>query len=428
MQALPFFEELGRGFLEILFTPFFYVAILLVYLQYRRQVALERRLFGVRVTSAETQTLRSLGYGIFGGLVATLLISAVGIVLNPTDFAYVWAAAVVLALFNVRFICFAYACGILSLVALMLNALPEYPVSWPWLADLYRDLRALSISHMLALVAVLHLAEALLVALQGGEGASPVFVQSKRGRLIGGFILQKFWVLPLAAVVVTGAEGLESPSWWAILPLAGLHGLEVIPIPAVLGYSGIALARHPDEKAARTAKYLTFYAAVLLALAILGGRFMPSILWIAALFAPVGHEILVRWEAADEKSRQPRFVKPLQGIRILSVLPDSPAAGMELKPGETIMKANGVPVNTPFDLHFALNQNPAFIKLEVVDEQGEIRFVGKPRFTGDHHGLGLILVPDEAAREYVRLDTIPLWKRLWSSLGGVSKRSRNQSA
>ncbi|GAX90823.1 PDZ domain-containing protein [Effusibacillus lacus] len=423
MEALPFLLELGRGFFAILLTPFFYVAILLVYLQYRRQVTLERRLFGVRVTSAEIQTARSVGYGVLGGIAASLFISGVGIVLNPTDFAYVWVLAVVLAIFNVRFVCFAYAGGILSLAALILNVLPELSISWPWLAEAYLDLRSLSISHLLALVAILHLIEAMLVFLQGADGASPIFVQSKRGRLVGGFILQKFWVIPLAAVVATGSQGLQIPAWWTLLPVAVSQGLQILPIPAVLGFSGVALSRQPAEKAARTAKYLALYALALLGLTIMGGKFLPSFLWIAALFSPVAHEWLVKREMDEEKIRQPRFTKPLQGLRILAVLPGSPSESMGLKPGETIVKANGMPVNTPYELHFALNQNPAFIRLEVVDEQGENRFAGKPRFTGEHHSLGLILVPDDAAREYVRLETIPVWKMLWN----LFARKTNQS-
>lgn len=426
MQELPFFIELGRGFIGILLTPFFYLAILLIYLQYRRQVSLERRLFGIRVTSAEQQTIRSVLYGVLGGIAASLLMAGLGIVLNPTDFIYVWVLAVVLAIFNVRFICFAYAGGILSAISLVLQSLPEFSVAWPWLGSIYTDLRELSISHLLALVAVLHLIEAFLVAMHGKYGASPVVVLGKRGRLIGGFILQKFWAIPLAAVVVTGTAGFDAPHWWLLLPAASFQGLQVLPVPAVLGYSAVALARHPAEKAARSAKWLAVYAAILLALSI-GGSYVNWLLWIAAVFSPLAHELLIWWETTDEKIRQPRFIKPLQGVRILAILPDSPAASMELHPGEIISKVNGAPVNSPFDLHFAINQNPAFIKIEVIDEQGEIRFVGKPRFSGEHHSLGIILTPDESAREFVRLDSIPIWKRVWNTLS-VSKRGTKSSA
>lgn len=426
MQALPFFVELGKGFFGNLLTPFFYAAILLVYLQYRRQVGLERHLFGVRVTSPEMQAVRSLGFGAIGGVAATLLISGLGIVLNPADFAYVWGVAIFLTLFNLRFICFAYAGGILSVVSLILNTLPEYNIDWNWLAGAYEDLRALSIPHLLSLVAVLHLIEALLVALQGNEGASPVFVQSRRGRLIGGFILQKFWVIPLAAVAVTGTSSFNTPPWWGVLPLIGAQGLQILPIPAVLGFSSLALARHPREKAIRTARWLALYALILLGLSI-GGGYVPALLWLAALYSPIAHEVLVWWEMVDEKVSQPLFVNPLHGLRILALLPGSLAESMELKPGEIILKANGVPVNTPFDLHFAINQNPAYIKLEVIDENGGIRFVGKPRFSGDHHGLGLILTPDESAKEYVSLDALPIWKRVWNSMNG-SKRGDQTTA
>lgn len=424
MQVVPFLLELGRGFFGNLLTPFFYLAILLVYLQYRRQVALERQLFGIRVTSAEQQAIRSLGYGAAGGLAATLLISGIGIVLNPTDFVYVWILAVILAIMNLRFVCFAYAGGILSFVSLLLNALPEMTVAWPWMAKIYEDLRGLSAPHLLALVAVLHLTEAILVSVQGGQSASPVFLQGKRGRLIGGYILQKYWVIPLGAVVMTGTGGLDSPGWWGLLPIIGLQGLQIFPVPAVLGFSGLALARHPQEKAARTAKWLAVYALALLGLALAGAYWSP-LLWAAAIFSPVAHELLIWWEMTDEKFRQPKFVKPLQGVQILAILPNSPAEGMELKPGETIVRANGVPVNTPFELHFAINQNPAFIKLEVVDENGENRFAGKPRFSGDHHGLGLILVPDEAAKEYVSLDAIPIWKRIRNLFSGSKQEEKS---
>jgi hypothetical protein len=424
MQVVPFLLELGRGFFGNLLTPFFYIAILLIYLQYRRQVSLERQLFGIRVTSAEQQAIRSLGYGAVGGLAATLLISGIGIVLNPADFLYVWVLAIILAIFNLRFVCFAYAGGILSFVSLLLHAFPDMTLGWPWVANLYADLRSLSIPHLLALVAVLHLTEAILVAVQGGQSASPVFLQGKRGRLIGGYILQKYWVIPLGAIVMTGTGGFDSPAWWGLLPMIGWQGLQIFPIPAVLGFSGLALARHPQEKAVRTARWLAAYALILLGLALAGAYWSP-LLWAAAIFSPVAHELLIWWEMTDEKIRQPKFAKPLQGVRILAILPNSPAEGMELKPGETIVQANGVPVNTPFDLHFAINQNPAFIKLEVVDENGENRFAGKPRFSGDHHGLGLILVPDEAAKEYVRLDSIPIWKRIWNSVSGSKHQGKS---
>lgn len=423
MTEFSFLLAVLRGLMQVLAHPLFYVALLLVYMQYVRQNGMERRMFGVRVHSPNEQFLRSLGYGVAGGLLATALLTAVGAVLNPSDLLYVWVVALCLALINARFICFAYAGGLLSVISLVLQALPEWQLAPGTLATIYADLRGLHIPQLMALVAVLHLVEALLVYLNGSEQPMPVFVEGKRGRLIGGFILQKFWVVPMAAFVVVGTgSGVTAPSWWPLIPLGAMGSLMVVPFPSILGYSGVALTQTPKKKAATTSRYLAGYSLVLLGLAV-GSAYWPPLLWVAALFCTVAHEVLILIEIREEQSGQPIYVRPLQGLKILSVLPQSPAQEMGLSSGETIVRVNGTPVNTPYDLHFALNQNPAFAKLEVLTPEGEPRFASTPIYMGDHHQLGIILVPDDQARQFVRLDSISPWRWLWGRLVGGGKQA-----
>jgi hypothetical protein len=413
------------GLVRVLAHPLFYVALLLVFLQYWRQNGMERRMFGVRVTSLADQFVRSLTCGLAGGLVATILLTLVGAVLAPHEILYVWVVALALSVINVRYICFAYAGGLLSVVSLILQALPEFMTGPAWWLTILHDLRGLHIPQLMALVAILHLVEALLVRWNGAEQPLPVFVSGKRGRLIGGFILQKFWVVPMAAFVVTGTDhGVHAPSWWPLLGGMGAvgAGLQAVPFPAVLGYSGVALTQSPQKKALGNAKFLGFYAVILLALAI-GGSYWTPLLWLTALFCTIAHETLILWEIRLEQSGQPHFVRPLQGLKILTVLPKSPAQEMGLLSGETILRVNGTPVSTPYDLHFAINQNPAYAKLELLSPEGEPRFSSTPIYMGDHHQLGIILVPDDQARQYVRLDSINPWRWLWGRLVGGGKQA-----
>lgn len=424
MDTLTMIGQVLLGFIGIVANPIFYVALLLVFMQYWRQNSLERELFGVRVTSAFTQTGLSLLFGIFGGIVTSVLMALLGVALNPHDFLYVWALAVVLATLHVRWICFAYSGGILSLVSLVLQLIPDFQTPWVWLNTMLYDVEHVAIIPLLALIAILHLVEALLVYVQGGTSPAPAFVQSKRGRIVGSFLLQKTWVIPIAAFVVTGSSSdtLAHPSWWPLLPILGA-GLQVIPIPAVLGFSGMAISSTPHEKAQRVAAGMTIYSLILLLLAV-GAVMWPWLVWVGAIFSPVAHEWLIYQQQQEESEKQPRYVRPLLGLRILAVLPGSPAAAMELKSGEVIVKANGVPVNTPFDLHFAINQNPAFVKLEVLDEQAQVRYPAKSLYDGDHHGLGLILVPDDQARQFLQLKEIPVWKSIQRRLSFGKGRRR----
>jgi hypothetical protein len=413
MSVTAYAWEVLREFARNAASPWFYVALSLIYLQYRRQNRLERHLFGLRVTSPVEQTMLSLVFGIIGGAVVTALLSLFGIVLRSQDFTYIWIVAILLACLNVRYICFAYAGGILSLLSLLLQSLPPLSFRAPVLLDIYRDLLALQVSHVLALVAVLHLVEAMLVWWQGGRGATPVFLAGKRGRLVGGFALQKFWVLPLAAGVLTGVQpSVQPPSWWGILPLPSVSGLEIMPVPAVLGFAGLAIAREPAAKAKRTAGALALYALCLLLL-VIGSAWYPPLLVAGAVFAPLAHEWIVFWERADERNRAPLYVHPVRGLRILAVLPKSPAREMGLSPGETILRVNGMEVCSKFDLHAAIDRNPAFVRLEVADVRGEIRLVKKPLYEGEHHALGVILVPDEEDAQAVHLESVPLWRIFW---------------
>jgi hypothetical protein len=45
-------------------------------------------------------------------------------------------------------------------------------------------------------------------------------------------------------------------------------------------------------------------------------------------------------------------------------------------------------------LHEALRMNPAFCKLEVQNREGESKYLQSPIYDGDHHQLGIILVPE----------------------------------
>jgi len=88
---------------------------------------------------------------------------------------------------------------------------------------------------------------------------------------------------------------------------------------------------------------------------------------------------------------------------ILGVLPDSPAAGMNLQVGELVMKVNGASVNDEESFYNALQQNRAHCRLEVLDINGQIRFAQRALFENEHHELGILFVQDERKWETKRV-------------------------
>lgn len=347
-------------------------------------------MFGIGKITPWREVLYSLVFGIVGGLIGSMLLVYFGVILdaNGSDFIYLWAVSLALALWHPRYICFAYSGGLIGLSFLLFG--------WP----------NVNVAAILAVVAVLHLVESLLIWMDGASGASPITFRSDHGRTFGGFSLQRFWPVPLAVLLLyplppdaLGA-GVAMPDWWPLLPVAAHLNLDeatvvLWPVVAGLGFTDLAVARRPVAKARGTAGLLLLYSVALLALAV-GGAHLPWLLWPAVLFSPLAHEWLIVYSLRRELSAQPLYGPQDDGVQVLDVAPGSPAAIAGLAPGAVITEIEGTPVRTPADVREQLRLGPAHPLIRF--RHGSAAEERRVRRGGGHESaLGLVLVPDPSA-------------------------------
>ncbi|UOF91355.1 PDZ domain-containing protein [Fodinisporobacter ferrooxydans] len=424
MEWLNDVLALFQGYLYLPMNPFFYLAIVALWIQYKRQMQIERDMFGLRIHSVADQMLRTILFGCMAGMIGTVFISVFSIAVSSTDLLLIWIVSVLLSLFHIRYLCFAYAGGLIGFLSICLKFIHP-PAYLPAVGmDIWNALRDVSAADLLALVALLHILEALLVWLQGSEGALPVFVEGRRGKIVGGFVLQKFWLVPMVSFVgvmgqthgLAGDAGAYHPFGIQLLSFPHVFtAYHIAPFPVMLGYSTWTLTKNTKQKVKQSAGLVAVYGICLLALVELGLKY-PILLLLASICSIVVHEWIILFDNKQERMGAPIYIKPLKGLKLLAVLSGTPAEIMGLQAGDTIVRVNGIPVNTPYDFHFAISQNPAYVKLDVLDERGELRLAGKPLYAGDHHQLGVILVPDETALQYVVLYPANVWsvmKRLF---------------
>ena len=338
-----------RGVWDVVVDINFWLILALVGFQYRQMQKNQRKMFGVYNYSMTQQLLLAGVYGLIGGIAASFLLTLVGVTLNQLGLDYIWPVALVLMLVNMRFLCFAYAGGLVALANVLFG--------WP----------EVNVPQVLSLVAVLHITESLLIAISGGYSAMPMIVKKQDGRLVGAFSLQNFWPLPLvilAAVAVpanTVAGGIM-PEWWPLLPLAqepptGSRWIYVLaPVVAALGYTDMAIASLPQQRRWQSALHLAGYSILLLVLALLSAKYV----WLqvfAAVLSPLGHEWLIQMDNRRELEAPPRFVPPPYGLMVLDTVFDSPADNV-FKPGDIITSIAGLSVNNRYDLAAAISQIP----------------------------------------------------------------------
>ncbi|WP_051330979.1 PDZ domain-containing protein [Aneurinibacillus terranovensis] len=410
--------------LRFFINPVLYVFIFYMYLLYRRQVGIERRLFHARMTTASLELLRSIGYGVIGGLGASVLLIAFGVALSYQEMLLLWIVSVVLALFSVRFLSFAYAGGLLGILAFFA---PWFHIGGTGILPSVIDwVNALHVPSILALVAVLHIVEGLLMHSKPEKGASPVYIAGKRGRAIGAFQLNKFWLLPLF-IFMPGSTGAGFsftglPSWvpWFY---SGSAVLSLLPVPSVVGYMDVAVTMPPFEKSKQSGKKIIWWGIALFIIAY-AAKYLPVFALIGSLLSLFSHELIRIYGRLREKQISPLYVQLKDGVRVLAVIPGSPADEMGIVTGDVIIKVNGVNVLDKDDIYPALQRQSAFCKMEVKNQKGYIKYVQRSLYQGEHHELGIVLAPDASVQRYVKpgqASIVDLFRRKTYRLGGTGK-------
>lgn len=385
---LPWLEILQLLLLTtmaVFLEPLFWLILAVVAYQYYQMKKSQLAMFGVAGVSLNRQVLWAMLYGICGGLMGSLVLTLVGVNIDRMGIQYIWPLAIFLAMINMRFLCFAYAGGIVAILSAV--------TGWP----------DVDVPQVLALIAALHVTESVLIAISGRYGAVPVILQHGN-RLVGAFNLQNFWPLPLVLLGTVAmpagtlsAGAFHMPDWWPLLPLsieppAGSEWVYVMmPVVAALGYADMAITSTPEVRRRKSALALAFYSLSLLVLALLAAKF-PWLALPAALLSPLGHEYLVRRDNRIEMSGTPRYVPPERGIMVLDTVERGLARGMGVKTGDIILGLSGLPTSCGSDLGYAIEWAPPLFEIVILREEREMTLPG--RFPPGARRLGIILVPE----------------------------------
>ncbi|HAL01627.1 MAG TPA: PDZ domain-containing protein, partial [Exiguobacterium sp.] len=214
---------------------------------------------------------------------------------------------------------------------------------------------------------------------------SPSLVVSKRGRFIGGLSANKLWLLPL--LVFVPGDVLET--WW---PRYSFPELVPIVLWFPIGFRFLFTGQLPQElmRPLVQGRLITSLVAILLTvLAYVTGQaeWLYGIVLLLVL-----HILLHQRVKRLNRAQTPLFLNGTRGAVILGTLPDKPAAEMGLIPGEAIYKVNGEKVDSEASFYEAIQKHKPYLRLEVMNHNGDIRFAQRAFYEQDHHELGILFV------------------------------------
>lgn len=397
----------STSMLAFLTSSIFVVFLMLLFIMYRRIVGAQLSVYGEKLKYSFGDLFStSILSGILGGLFGAIIITVSGITFyNFVGIEYIFIVSMLLMLIHPRYICFSYSGGILGLVVLINNHLLNggYVDKDNIIVSFINNNLNFDVTAMVALIAVLHLIEGILVWFDGSRGAIPVFTKRK-GQVVGAFVLQRYWIVPILLYGYMQnpqmlGDQMATPSWWPLIrPPLSEEELKVAVyaiisfLPAVLGYGDIAVTHTPKDKARITSIYLLGFSIILLLLAVLSVE-IYAVKFIAVLFAPIGHDAMIMYQRYRDKNNEPLLKYSNEGIVVVDTIPDSPAEKMGIKSGDLIVAINNIRVNTIEDIESILAQYATFIWIDVVNKGGEKRIVEYSNYLSGVKSLGIINVP-----------------------------------
>ncbi|MCK1994434.1 PDZ domain-containing protein [Peribacillus muralis] len=377
---------LGKLFLH----PLLYISIAYcLFIGYLR-VKRERHDFNTKVYRASMELRSSLLHGLIWGLILSCLTLVSGMTI-PLAAMYIMAVVTILAVLtmNKRIVSPVYTVGITFFILFFLY---DSEFKLPILQTALNQLDRSIYPTLVILIGLLLIAEGFLIVSNGSKKVSPQLQLSKRGQPIGAYVSQKLWLIPMF-VMIPGGQLPAPIDWYPVFSIGDI-AISPIVLPFLIGFKQKLHGTLPEQAIRAYGKKVGALGLMITALAIVG-YWYPTIAIITAILAILGREFLHHSQRAMDQKLPFYFSKSKLGVQILGVIPHSPADKMGLVKGEVISKINGVIVREEEELYRALQINRAHCKLEVIDNNEQIRFVQRALFDGEHYELGILFVDDQ---------------------------------
>ncbi|PWG53411.1 PDZ domain-containing protein [Ligilactobacillus salivarius] len=363
-----------------LLTPVLWLGILYVIISYNQRINKERKQFRVAINKDFYEGRNFIKYGLFFFVIGSLISMILGLTL-PTNSVYIYQILVVLAFLingfsTTSMLLVMTAAGILELVV---------PRFITFFGDVFPEISGPS---WLLLIFISILADYYLTRNMKKHPLSPKIKSGKRGRNIATYLGRETVVFPLLALIPSGTLS-STLNFWPVFNI-GNQKFSLILFPIFISTSVKVIKRAKERVIQDKLKNIELLLGLTFVLIVLT-KFMSKLFLISLIILTVVSiffEIKLR---KKEKDADAWYVETDEGIRIISVQPETPAAKMKLQPGDVILTCNNRVVNSEEEFYQALQLNSAYCHVKVRTYEGDLRIAESAIFMDSPHEIGLIL-------------------------------------
>lgn len=363
-----------------LLIPVLWLGILYVIISYNQRINKERKQFRVAINKDFYEGRNFIKYGLFFFVMGSLISMILGLTL-PTNSVYIYQILVVLAFLingfsTTSMLLVMTAAGILELVV---------PRFITFFGDVFPEISGPS---WLLLIFISILADCYLTRNMKKHPLSPRIKSGKRGRNIATYLGRETIVFPLLVLIPSGTLS-STLNFWPVFNI-GNQKFSLILFPIFISTSVKVIKRAKERVIQDKLKNTELLLGLTFILIVLT-KFMSRLFLISLIILTVVSIFLEIKLRKKEKDANSWYVETDEGIRIISVQPETPAAKMKLQPGDVILTCNNRVVNSEEEFYQALQLNSAYCHVKVRTYEGDLRIAESAIFMDSPHEIGLIL-------------------------------------
>lgn len=381
-------SEVVKAIVRFFTHPALYVFFISSFFVGYLRVLRERKDFSFKVYDILYEVRTSAFAGIGFGLILSLITVGTGLVISQASVFMIAIWTVLFALIaQYRYLSPAYTFGI-TIAATLLSS--KLPFSFLQL----REGEESSVVSLAILLGLMLVVEGFLISNNAANYSTPKLRKGKRGLNIGLHESKRLWLVPLF-VLVPGDAITQLVSWWPVVSV-GSQKFSLFLIPFLIGFTRTIKSFEPKGALLFTGRRVFGLAAVVLLLGI-ASYWWHTLAIVAMGVAMLGRLTIAVQERFEDEKRPAYFSSRDHGLVVLDTIPGTAGTTLDLKPGEVIVKVNGIIPTNVDEFYNALQSKTtgAFCKMEVIDTNGELRLVQHAIYAGEHHELGIVFVEQE---------------------------------
>ena len=218
---------------------------------------------------------------------------------------------------------------------------------------------------------------------------SPSTQAGKRGRNISSFKMKELYLIPLV-ILVPGNQFHSVFDWWPLIHVAGTE-YNVIILPLIIGLT-LRIYKELPKLAIGFIKKQYLYLAVVNACLAIISAFYPIagiIGLVILLIAYLGDRYVIK---RHDNKQEKWFAESDEGILIVGVRPETPAAKMDVEVGDVVIQCNGINVRNENELYKALESSSTYCRLKIKTFSGDTKITESAIFSDSPYEIGLVII------------------------------------